>query len=80
MRRSADGPEAPPQGAMHRDREVGARTHAAKLLDLSTDLPIVIEIVDAEEKISAFLPVADELVTQGQVTLEEVRILNPHTS
>jgi len=52
-----------------------SRMHAAKLLDLSTDLPIVVEIVDAEEKIRAFLPVVDELVTEGLVTLEAVRIL-----
>ena len=49
--------------------------HSAKLLELSTDLPIVIEIVDAEEKIKAFLPIVDELVTEGMVTLEAVRIL-----
>src|SRR6266536_2138798 len=52
-----------------------SRVHAAKLLELSTDLPIVIEIVDAEEKINAFVPVVDELVTEGLVTLEAVRIL-----
>jgi PII-like signaling protein len=52
-----------------------SRMHAAKLLDLSTDLPIVVEIVDAEEKIQAFLPVVDELVTEGLVTLEAVRVL-----
>ncbi len=49
--------------------------HKAKLLDLSTDLPIVIEIVDSEEKVNAFLPVIDELVTEGLVTLEAVRVL-----
>jgi hypothetical protein len=52
-----------------------SRVHSAKLLELSTDLPIVIEIVDAEEKVAAFLPVVDELVTEGLVTLEAVRIL-----
>jgi hypothetical protein len=52
-----------------------SRVHTAKLLELSTDLPMVIEIVDAEEKINAFLPVIDELVTEGLVTLEAVRIL-----
>jgi PII-like signaling protein len=61
-----------------------SRLHAAKLLDLSTDLPIVIEIVDSEEKINAFLPVVDELVTEGLVTLEAVRVLKyaapPRTS
>jgi len=49
--------------------------HSAKLLELSTDLPIVIEIVDAKEKIKAFLPVVDELITEGMVTLETVRVL-----
>jgi PII-like signaling protein len=49
--------------------------HSAKLLEVSTDLPIVIEIVDAEEKVRGFLPVVDELVTEGLVTLEAVRVL-----
>jgi PII-like signaling protein len=52
-----------------------SRMHAARLLELSSDLPIVIEIVDAEEKINAFIPVVDELVTEGLVTLEAVRVL-----
>lgn len=52
-----------------------SRMHAAKLLELSTDLPILIEIVDAEDRINAFLPTVDELVTEGLVTLEAVRIL-----
>lgn len=52
-----------------------SRLHAAKLLELSTDLPIVIEIVDSEEKIQGFLPVVDELLREGLVTLEGVRIL-----
>ena len=49
--------------------------HTAKILRLSMDLPIVIEIIDAAEKIAAFLPVLDEMVLEGLVTLEEVRIL-----
>lgn len=52
-----------------------SRMHSSNLLETSTDLPIVIEIVDAEEKIDAFLPVVDELVTEGLVTLEAVRVL-----
>jgi uncharacterized protein len=52
-----------------------SRLHAAKLLELSTDLPIVIEIVDSEEKIRGFLPTVDGLVTEGLVTLEVVRVL-----
>jgi PII-like signaling protein len=52
-----------------------SRMHTAKLLELSTDLPVVIEIVDAEDKVDAFLPIVDELVTEGLVTLEAVRIV-----
>jgi PII-like signaling protein len=52
-----------------------SRVHTAKLLELSTDLPVLIEIVDAEEKVEAFLPTVDELVTEGLVTLEAVRIV-----
>jgi PII-like signaling protein len=52
-----------------------SRVHTAKLLEPSMDLPIVIEIVDAEEKVDAFLPIVDELVTEGLVTLEAVRIV-----
>jgi PII-like signaling protein len=52
-----------------------SRVHTAKLLELSTDLPIVIEIVDSEEKVDAFLPTVDELVTEGLVTLEAVRVV-----
>ena len=52
-----------------------SRVHTAKFLELSTDLPIVIEIVDTEDKVEAFLPTVDELVTEGLVTLEAVRIV-----
>jgi uncharacterized protein len=52
-----------------------SRVHTAKLLELSTDLPVVIEIVDAEDRVEAFLPTVDELVTEGLVTLEAVRIV-----
>ena len=52
-----------------------SRMHTARLLELSTDLPVLIEIVDAEDKIRAFMPVVDELVTEGLVTLEAVRVL-----
>src|SRR4030095_6176232 len=61
------------RGAMGFGRH--SRIHTAKFLELSVDLPILIEIVDAEEKIDAFLPVVDELVTEGLVTLEAVRIV-----
>jgi hypothetical protein len=49
--------------------------HTAKLLRLSTDLPVVIEIVDSEEKISAFLPSLENMIEEGLVTLETVQVL-----
>ena len=52
-----------------------SRVHSAHLLELSTDLPVVIEIVDTEEQVHRFLPVVDELVTEGLVTIEAVRVL-----
>ncbi len=51
------------------------RVHAAKWEALSTDLPVVVEIVDSEEKIRAFLPQVDDLVGEGLVTLEKVNVL-----
>jgi uncharacterized protein len=53
-----------------------SRLHTAKILRLSMDLPLVIEIVDAEEKINAFLPVLDAMVGGGLVTLEKVKVLH----
>ena len=50
--------------------------HTAKILRLSTDLPLVIEIVDAEEKINTFLPVLDEMMKGGLVTLEKARVIH----
>jgi PII-like signaling protein len=52
-----------------------SRLHTAKILRLSEDLPIVIEIVDSEEKIDAFLPHLDEMMSSGLVTLEKVQVL-----
>jgi hypothetical protein len=52
-----------------------SRVHTTKLLELSTDLPIVIEIVDSAEKIKTLLPFLDEVVAEGLITLEEVRVL-----
>jgi uncharacterized protein len=49
--------------------------HTAKVLRLSDDLPVVIEIVDSEAKIDAFLPVLDELVAEGLVTVERVQVI-----
>ena len=53
-----------------------SRLHTAKILRLSMDLPLVIEIVDSEEKINAFLPVLDKMVKGGLVTLEKVRVID----
>jgi PII-like signaling protein len=52
-----------------------SRLHTAKLLRLSEDLPYVIEIVDSQEKIDAFLPVLDSMMGSGLVTLEKVTVL-----
>lgn len=51
-----------------------SRIHTAKVLRLSLDLPIVIEIVDTREKIEAFLPIIDDAIPEGLATLEKVRI------
>jgi uncharacterized protein len=49
--------------------------HAARVFDLSTDLPVLIEIVDSEEKIRAFIPILDEMVHEGLITLETVEVI-----
>jgi uncharacterized protein len=52
-----------------------SKLHTTKILRLSEDLPIVIEIVDSDQKIRAFLPVLDEMMGSGLVTLEKVQVL-----
>lgn len=49
--------------------------HTAKILRLSDNLPIVIEIVDAEHQIESFLPVLEEMLPSGLVTMEKIRVL-----
>ena len=51
-----------------------SRLHTAKILRLSEDLPIVVEIVDAREKVEAFLPVVDGAVREGLATVERVQV------
>ncbi|CAB1060466.1 UPF0166 protein TM_0021 [Olavius sp. associated proteobacterium Delta 1] len=51
-----------------------SRLHTAKLLRLSSDLPIVIEIVDTDEKIQEFMPLIDEAIKNGLATLEKATI------
>ena len=53
-----------------------SRLHTAKILRLSLDLPLVIEIVDSEEKIQAFLPVLDKMMGGGLITMETVKVLD----
>ena len=53
-----------------------SRLHTAKILRLSMDLPMVIEIVDTEEKVQGFLPVLDEMMKGGLVTLEKARVID----
>jgi len=52
-----------------------SRIHTTKVLRLSEDLPIVVEIVDSEEKIAAFLSLLEPVMTSGLVTLEKVQVL-----
>jgi len=52
-----------------------SRVHTAKILRLSEDLPVIVEIVDSQEKIASFLPVIDEMIQEGLVTLERVQII-----
>ena len=52
-----------------------SRLHTAKILRLSFDLPVVVEIVDTETKINEFLPVLDKMMASGLITLEKVQVL-----
>ena len=53
-----------------------SRLHTSKIIRLSMDLPLVIEIVDSEEKINSFLPALDEMIGGGLVTLEKVKVVH----
>ena len=55
----------------------GAKSHlhTSKILRLSMDLPIIIEIIDSEENVNKMIPLLDEMVQDGLVTLEDVRVL-----
>jgi uncharacterized protein len=52
-----------------------SRLHAAKMMRLSFDLPIVVEIVDTEAKINELLPTVDRMMASGLITLEKVQVL-----
>ena len=53
-----------------------SRLHTAKILQLSTDRPMIIEIVDLPEKIEAFLPVLGAMMDGGLVTMEKVQVIH----
>jgi PII-like signaling protein len=53
-----------------------SRIHTAKILRLSDDLPVVIEIIDDPDKIQAFLPVLNDMMTSGIATLEDIQIIS----
>jgi uncharacterized protein len=53
-----------------------SRLHTAKILQLSMDLPLIVEIVDTEEKINNFLPIIDEMMGGGLITIEKIRVID----
>ena len=57
-----------------------SRLHTARILRLSEDLPVVIEIVDSAEQIERILPILDEMVGEGMLTLERVQIVSYRSS
>jgi len=52
-----------------------SRVHTAKLLQLSEDLPVIVEIVDIEDRLNTIIPFLDEVVKEGLITLERVRVI-----
>jgi len=54
--------------------------HTTKILRLSQDLPVLVELVDSQEKIDAFLPVLDGMMTSGLITMEKVQVLQYGTT
>ena len=57
-----------------------SRIHAAKILTLSENLPVIIEIVDTEKQIEKLIPFLDETVTEGLVTMEKMKIIKYSSS
>lgn len=52
-----------------------SRIHTARILDLSADLPILVEIVDSDEYIAKLLPFLDEMVQEGMVTIDDIEVI-----
>lgn len=57
-----------------------SHVHTARILRLSEDLPVLIEIVDKDERIDPIIPILDEMVTEGMLTLEKVQIISYRSS
>jgi PII-like signaling protein len=57
-----------------------SRMHTSRILRLSEDLPVLIEIVDTPERIDAIVPILDEMVSEGMLTLERVQIVSYRSS
>ena len=53
----------------------GSRIHTAKIVRLSEDLPIIVELVDTEEKLNTLMPFLDETVEEGLITMERVKVV-----
>jgi PII-like signaling protein len=53
----------------------GSRIHTAKIVRLSEDLPIIVELVDTEEKLNSVMPFLDETVEEGLITMERVKVV-----
>lgn len=56
-----------------------SRLHSAKLMRLSLDLPVVVELVDTEDNLNKILPFLDQTVTDGMITLEKVKVIKYRT-
>lgn len=52
-----------------------SRIHTAKIMDLSSDLPMIVEIIDSEEYIKKLLPYIDEMVQEGLVTIDDIEVI-----
>jgi PII-like signaling protein len=61
--------------AGHRGIRASSRVHTTRLLSLSEDLPVVVIIIDAADRVREFLPQLDELVEEGMVILDEVEVI-----
>ncbi len=75
-----DSPARPCSGASRDSAPTRARLHTSRILRLSENLPVVIEIVDTPEQIDRVVPILYEMVTEGMLTLERVQIVSYRSS